>query len=279
MAKKRRKCRFPLGLLTGLALVLLFASWMAYTNLCVGFTRYELNFSALPQEFDGFTIAQVSDVHNSSLAGDSVVRRLRREAPDMIALTGDLVDANHKDIDAALGFVAEIADIAPCVYVTGNHEGWLEKGEYAAMEKELKQMGVAVLRDECMQFERNGAEIAVVGLDDPGFGSQLTAKQIDRLSPEDMFSVLLSHRPEYFEAYVRSGADLILSGHVHGGQFRIPFLGGVIGPYYTWFPLYDDGVFREGEQAMVVSRGVGNSVVPVRFNNQPEIVLISLKSQ
>lgn len=280
MAKRKRHS----GLLTGLmllAIIVGFVAWMAYTNLCIGFTRYELDFAALPEAFDGFTVAQISDWHNADFGGaqDAAIERLKLEAPDLIALTGDLVDANHTDIDAALAFVETIIDIAPCCYITGNHEGWLDDRDYAAMESSLKQLGVTVLHNEAVAFRRDGAEIALVGLDDPGFGSRLSAKQIDSLSPEGVFTVLLSHRPEYFEAYVRSGADLILSGHVHGGQFRLPFVGGVIGPYYTFFPQYDAGLFRDGDSVMVVSRGLGNSVVPVRFNNQPEIVLISLKSQ
>lgn len=278
----KRKCCS--GLLTGLMLLVMiagFVAWMAYTNLCIGFTRYELGYAALPEAFDGFMIAQISDWHNADFGGaqDAAIERLRREQPDIIALTGDLVDANHTDIDAALTFVERIIDIAPCCYITGNHEGWLSDHDYAAMERDLKQLGVTVLRDEAVAFRRDSAEIALVGLDDPGFGAHLSAKQIDSLSPEGVFTVLLSHRPEYFDAYVRSGAELILSGHVHGGQFRLPFVGGVIGPYYTFFPPYDAGLFRDGDSVMVVSRGLGNSVVPVRFNNQPEIVLVQLKAE
>lgn len=261
--------------LAALLLCLAFIIWMVWGNCTVGCTRYVPAFDNLPPAFDGFVIAQVSDFHNAPL-GEDVIRHLKKAQPDLIAITGDLVDANHTDIDMALGFVAQLTQIAPCCYVSGNHEAWLSDTDYARMENALREMGVTVLNDRAVSIEKDGEAIALAGLADPGFGSRLSAEQIDDLSPEGAFTVLLSHRPEAFDAYVRSGADLTLSGHVHGGQFRLPFIGGVIGPYYTFFPQYDAGVFAEGDQVMIVSRGIGNSVVPVRFGNRPEVVLIEL---
>ena len=248
---------------------------MIWGNCTVGCTRYALTFEHLPEAFDGFTIAQVSDFHNASL-GEGVIRHLQKAQPDLIAITGDLVDANHTDIDVSLALVAELTQIAPCYYVSGNHEAWLSETDYARMDNTLREMGVTVLNDRAVPVERDGEVITLTGLADPGFGHRLSAEQMHALSPEGAFTVLLSHRPEAFDDYVRSGADLTLSGHVHGGQFRLLFLGGVIGPYFTFFPQYDAGVFAEGDQVMIVSRGIGNSVVPVRFGNRPEVVLIEL---
>ena len=256
-------------------LCLAFIGWMTWGNCTVGCTRYALAFDELPAVFDGFTIAQVSDFHNSRL-GDAVIRHLEKAQPDMIAITGDLVDANHTDIDVALNLAAQLTQIAPCYYISGNHEAWLSEADYARLENSLCDMGVTVLNDRAVPVEKDGEAIAVTGIADSGFGHSLSAQEIDELSPEGAFTVLLAHRPEKFDDYVCSGADLTLSGHVHGGQFRLPFVGGVIGPYYIFFPEYDAGVFAEGGQRMIVSRGIGNSVVPVRFGNRPEVVLIEL---
>ena len=106
-------------------------------------------------------------------------------------------------------------------------------------------------------------------------GSILT----ELLDEEDGYTILLSHRPELFEVYAENNIDLIFSGHAHGGQFRIPFVGGLIAPNQGLFPKYDAGIYEEGNTTMVVSRGIGNSIVPFRINNRPEIVLVELASQ
>ncbi len=102
-------------------------------------------------------------------------------------------------------------------------------------------------------------------------------KLSELMSDNDKYTLLLSHRPELFEVYVKCGADLVLSGHAHGGQFRLPFVGGLVAPNQGLFPEYDAGLYTEGNTNMVVSRGVGNSILPFRFNNRPEVILIELE--
>ena len=101
-------------------------------------------------------------------------------------------------------------------------------------------------------------------------------KNLAALSQGDGFQLLLSHRPEFMDMYVRYDIDLVLSGHAHGGQFRLPFLGGLYAPSQGFFPKYDAGLFEEENTKMIVSRGIGNSAFPLRFNNRPELVLITL---
>ena len=93
---------------------------------------------------------------------------------------------------------------------------------------------------------------------------------------ESSYIILLSHRPELFESYVSCNIDLVLSGHAHGGQFRLPFIGGLIAPDQGIFPKYDAGLFTNGSTNMIVSRGLGNSIIPIRFNNRPEVIVIEL---
>lgn len=94
----------------------------------------------------------------------------------------------------------------------------------------------------------------------------------------DGFCILISHRPEFFNEYVATGVDLVLSGHTHGGQFRIPFVGGLVAPHQGFFPKYDVGMYTENNTSMIVSRGIGNSIIPIRFNNRPEVIVIKLQA-
>ena len=126
-----------------------------------------------------------------------------------------------------------------------------------------------------------------MGIDDPSFqedylfgdSGSVAQQAIENLQNEsDGYTILLSHRPELFDLYVDTGMDLVFSGHTHGGQFRLPFIGGLVAPNQGFFPKYDAGRFSKGNTTMIVSRGVGNSIIPIRFYNRPEIVVTMLKS-
>lgn len=126
----------------------------------------------------------------------------------------------------------------------------------------------------------------VIGLSDPSFTlkgdmfgevpAMVDTKLRGLIGDKDNYTILLSHRPELFEAYVNCGVDLVLSGHAHGGQFRLPFIGGLVAPNQGLFPKYDAGLYTKGDTNMIVCRGLGNSIIPIRFNNRPEIVLLEL---
>lgn len=175
--------------------------------------------------------------------------------------------------------------IAPCYYVTGNHEA--RASEYDALKTGLIKLGVTVLENEKTELERDGEKITLIGVKDPSFSSDylfhdeeaiMEAQLKALVDKDDGFTLLLSHRPELFEIYVTCNADLVLSGHAHGGQFRLPFIGGLAAPNQGLFPKYDAGLFSEGKTKMLVSRGIGNSIFPFRFNNRPEIILIELQT-
>ena len=133
------------------------------------------------------------------------------------------------------------------------------------------------------QLTKGSETIQIAGLDDPDFTERDTYIQdsmvqtkISNLSLSDEYCILLSHRPELFEEYVSEEVDLVLSGHAHGGQFRVPFIGGIIAPNQGLFPKYDAGKYSKNHTTMIVSRGIGNSIIPVRINNRPEIVIVEL---
>lgn len=247
---------------------------------------YTISSRGLPDAFDGYRIAQVSDLHNAEF-GDGNQRlldMLREAEPDMIAITGDLIDSRKTNIAVALAFAEEAVRIAPCYYVSGNHEARVP--EYRELKAGLEAAGVTVLDDARVEIEISGKSITVIGVNDPSFHADyLTSdaavmdRKLSELPSEDAdFTILLSHRPELFDTYVAHNMDLVLTGHAHGGQFRLPLIGGLLAPNQGLFPKYDDGLYSEGNTNMIVSRGLGNSIIPFRFNNRPEVVLIELKS-
>ncbi len=255
--------------------------WLVVTNIFVEVNTISVSYTNLPDAFDGFKIVQISDFHNAEYANDNaaLIDDVSKVQPDIIAITGDFVDSDKTDIQVALEFAAALSRIAPCYYVTGNHEARLSFHKYKELEDGLLEVGVTVLRNREALIEKEGEQIAIIGLDDPNFGKKVTPQTIDRLNTTGDFSIVLAHRPEYFERYQSSTADLVLAGHAHGGQVRIPLVGGLLAPGQGLFPKYDAGLYQEGDFAMVVSRGIGNSAVPVRVNNQPEIVVIELNKE
>lgn len=238
-------------------------------------TDYILSPDALPAEFDGFVIAQISDYHGDGACRTQLLDAVRRRDPDIIAITGDIADPDY--IDESLTLARALADIAPVYYVTGNHEAKLEEEDFERLISGLSDAGVTVLRDESAVIEYQGASIHVVGVDDPAFR---TGAQLQDLCTADGFTLLLSHRPEYFERYVSVGVQLALTGHAHGGQFRIPGIGrGLYAPGQGLLPNYTQGVHTEERTIMVVSRGIGNTYFPPRLFNPPELVCVTLRCE
>ena len=260
--------------------------WTLWGNTALEVNEIIVSGSHIPPAFSGFRIAQISDLHNAEFGeGNAELLRMLSECdPDIIVITGDLVDSGHTDIDVALAFAGEAARIAPAYYVTGNHEAAIS--QYDILKSGLEMAGVIVLEDEAISLEYNGESITLIGLSDPDatikgdlFGEvpAMVSTRLRNLTEGDSgYTVLLSHRPELFETYVSCGIDLVLSGHAHGGQFRLPFIGGLIAPNQGLFPKYDAGLYTGGDTNMVVSRGIGNSIIPIRFNNRPEIVVVEL---
>ena len=258
---------------------------IVWGNTAIKLNTYTVKSEKTPEALKGYRIAHVSDLHNTKI-GDSnekLLKILEEAEPDIIAITGDIIDSRKTDVDVALHFAKEAVKIAPCYYVSGNHEA--RTSEYDELKSGLVELGVAVLENASVEIEHNGEKILLIGLDDPSFKADylfgdeesVVRSCLSELIPsEDRFTLLLSHRPEMFDTYADFGIDLVLSGHAHGGQFRLPFIGGVVAPNQGFFPEYDAGLYTKGSTNMIVSRGIGNSIIPFRINNRPEIILIEL---
>ena len=281
--KNRSKKTF---LIVSLLVLICLAAWTIWGNTALEVNEYEIVSDRIPEAFAGFRIAQVSDLHNAEFGegNKNLIQLLSQTDPDLIVITGDLIDSRHTDIEIALEFARQAITIAPVYYVSGNHEARV--GEYEDLKMGLAEAGVVLLENQKVQITREWESITIMGIDDPSFqedylfgdAASVTSSALSELQNEsDGYTVLLAHRPELFETYVDSGVNLVFSGHAHGGQFRLPIIGGLVAPNQGFFPKYDAGIFSEGSTTMIVSRGVGNSIIPIRFNNRPEIVVAELK--
>ncbi|MDO5111179.1 MAG: metallophosphoesterase [Clostridia bacterium] len=268
------------------ALLALAGVWLYRGNTAIGTTRFFIEDARIPDAFDGFAIAQLSDLHNTRFGKQQqrLIAKLKDAAPDIIVVTGDLIDSRHTDVDAAMQAMRQAAAIAPVYYVTGNHEARLYHGAYKTLEAQMEEAGVHVLHDAPARLYRGGETIQLIGLDDPAFRAvenpyedmQDELRVLRQLDAQDAYTVLLSHRPELFKTYCEAGVELAFCGHAHGGQWRIPFSGGVFAPNQGFFPRYAAGSFTSGSTTMIVSRGLGRSIVPLRINNPPELVIATL---
>lgn len=274
--RRRFKPRHPLLIATALLLAL--GGYLYWNNHAIQIHIIQIPAHGLPAQLDGLRIAQISDLHNTSFGEDNkhLLSKLSQTKPDLIVITGDLIDSRRTDLPVALTFAAGAVDIAPTYYVTGNHESRVP--EYLPLRQGLLDLGVTVLEDTRVLFEQENAKLSILGINDPTFGTFSTALPALTQNTKG-YTVLLSHRPEKFEAYVQSGVDLVFTGHAHGGQIRIPFLGGLIAPHQGYFPTYDSGLYSKNNTHMIVSRGLGNSLFPFRVNNPPEIVVAVLNAE
>lgn len=277
--KKKRALVAAVCLLLAAAVL---TPYLIYENTVPEVSEYALGGEKLPAGFEGFTIAQVSDFHNSRSRSlrERLLAALEAAAPDVIVLTGDLIDARKTDVDTALSLTEALTALAPVYFVSGNHEA-LAPQAWEILASGLRARGVTLLENDSVTLERGGDTAALQGISDPKFlamaqiaSTEQVAAQLPHKKGE--FRILLAHRPEAFDVYAAAGFDLILTGHAHGGQIRLPFIGGLYAPGQGWFPRYTAGVYRAAGSVMVVSRGIGNSVLPLRINNRPELVIVRL---
>lgn len=283
MQKKRKRMLMICSLI---AIFLGMILWIIWGNTALMVHEITITNTKIPQTFHGYRIVQISDLHNSEFGDDNeiLLEHIKDSKPDMIVLTGDLIDASHTNIDISLSFAKQAVMIAPTYFVSGNHEAAISS--YGTLREGLQDAGVKLLSNDAASIEKDGEAIVLLGVDDPSFQQDFMMEDADIMESiltklpiqQDTYTILLSHRPELMDTYVASGVDLVFSGHAHGGQFRLPLLGGIIAPNQGLFPTYDGGLYTQSSTQMVVSRGIGNSILPLRINNRPEIVAVTLQS-
>ncbi len=267
-------------------LLILCGIYFYFENTTLEVSTYQIATNKIPNEFNNYKIIQISDFHNntSSKLTKKIVEKIKNQKPNIIVITGDLIDSTKTNVDIAIDMIKEIIEIAPIYYVTGNHEA--RTNEYDNLKSQMIELGVKILENEAQEIQLNNSTINILGINDPSFykesdilDSKIVKNNMENIQyNEDNFTILLSHRPEVFKIYVEKNIDLVFTGHAHGGQIRLPFIGGIIAPNQGTFPEYTDGIYREKDTTMVVSRGIGNSIIPFRVNNRPELMIVELKS-
>lgn len=262
------------------------AAFLVWQNNGIVISRYNYINNKLPDSFNGFKILHISDFHNKNFHG-ILSNKIKLVSPDIIVITGDLVDRRKTNLKTATEFVNEIVKIAPVYYVSGNHEQLSEHNK--ELKKELNNLNVINMDNSYRTIYKDGSEIGLSGIADPAIRRYVRTYLYEnnasyiRSSLEGLtqnlktdFNILLSHRPEHFNVYKEFKFDLVFSGHAHGGQIRIPLLGGILAPDQGFFPRYSEGMIKEGSTSIVVSRGLGNSIFPFRIFNRPELVVVTL---
>ena len=270
------------------AVFILFVLWIILDNVTIHTTLTRVTIKDLPGSFDGYRIVQVSDLHNNvyGLNQSYLLAKIREARPDVIVVTGDLIDRNTANVDNAMLFINGAVNIAPVLYVTGNHEAGVGK-PYIDLMLRMNKAGVTCLDNSAVSAVSEEDVITFAGVRDPAFDwSRADAKIVDdeiksALADEGgkHVKILLSHRPELIKTYSENGIDLVLTGHAHGGQVRLPFIGPLYSPSQGLLPKYTSGLYREGNTQMYVSRGIGNGLAPLRFNDGPELAVIVLMKE
>lgn len=275
--KKKDNLKKRLVIYAVVAVILfIFCSWQ---NNTLTVSEHIYTTDKISAELDGYTIVHISDYHNKSFGKGQkrIVEKISSLEPDIIVITGDIVDSRFTNISRAIEFAEETAKITDTYYVTGNHEHRLDDKDFEKLISGLEQAGVRCLFDESIDIEENGGSFVLSGFDDESLVN------IEYNCPKlaaDKLNVVLAHEPQLIEDYSNHGnIDLVLTGHAHGGQFILPFIGAVYAPDQGINPEYTEGMHKMGDTSMIVSRGIGNSALPVRLFNFPEIIKITLKSE
>lgn len=291
-----------LWVLAASACMVLFFIWQ---NSSIVITRMVLEDKKIPGACNGKRILQVSDLHDAAFGKENnrLLRMIKKETPDWIVVTGDVYDRRRPNLKRSCDFLEKACKIAPVFYVTGNHENW--SGLFPEFYEKIKEKGPILLEDraESLFREKDGRELILYGLwdhsvnrqqagniMDPAQGRKENARRMETTlkkmkqqkeqsrSDREPFRILLSHRPEHLETYSALDFDLVFAGHAHGGQIRLPLVGGLYAPSQGWLPAYTSGMHINKETKMIVSRGLGNSQMPLRICNRPEIVVVTLQS-
>ncbi|SHO53601.1 metallophosphoesterase [Anaerocolumna xylanovorans] len=277
------------------ALLLLLLLIEYIRNLKPEITKEIVESERLPKAFDGFRMVILADLHNYSFGKENEVlkRQIDSIKPDIILVAGDmLVRKAPKKYDTAYNLLKALSRKYPVYYGMGNHEQSLdsEKEEYAVLYRDyvsrLKKDGIILLDNESVTLRKKNDNLKISGLsiEKPYYGkSKIPRMPLDYVEnllgkcDRQCYDILIAHNPMYFKNYVAYGSDLILSGHVHGGIIRLPFLGGMLSPQYRFFPKYDAGRFSEKGSTMLISRGLGLHTLKFRIGNRPELMVVTLK--
>jgi len=260
----------------------------------IDITKYTVTSEKIPSAFNGYKILQLSDLHNISYGKNNskLLEKIKEINPDIVVMTGDMINSDTKNFNKFYSLAQNISKDYTTYYIMGNHEMRLSGKDQLNIIKKLNSLNIKVLDNTETSILKSNEAIHIYGLHQPisTYKNSLKNNTETEFSIEDMkrifpivddkcFNILLSHSPFDFEVFSEWGADLVLSGHVHGGLIRLPFIGGILSPERTFFPKYDAGEYLNNNSKMIVSRGLGNGTINLRIFNNPEICVIELNSK
>lgn len=276
---RRKRHLIIIGLLT----VLLFVA--LYNGLVI--KKYTINTSKLDAD-ESVRIVLITDLHNHVYGKNQtkLVSLIKEQNPDIIALAGDIAD-DHVPIAGTELLLDGIKGLAPIYYISGNHEFW--SNDISRIKNTIRKYGVTILENSYEQISIHNSSIIIGGVDDPDI-TKYEKPDLDwegelynafsELENRSEFKILLAHRAELVEIYKKTYFDLVLSGHAHGGQVRIPFLlNGLYAPNQGWFPKYAGGIYKHESLTHIVSRGISYNPRLPRIFNPPEVVVIEVKGE
>lgn len=287
--KKVRRRKIALSIIS--IILVCSIGYLLYGNFYVDIQHFDINTDKLPDSFNNYLIAHIADYHNrgSALVDKQILSSLQEEKPDIIVITGDLIDCEKLDVDKALSFADELCDIAPVYFVAGNHEANVSKFNFTGfcyLINGLKELGVTFLRNDFVKISNEaGDTFNLYGIHDPYFygGYEQVFQRTEILCDEldmniDEFNVLLAHHPETLAVYKKFKIDVVFSGHAHGGQITL-FGTPIVAPDQKLFPPYTEGLYRAGVTKLIVSRGIGYSNFPLRVFCNPHLVYAEFKTK
>lgn len=248
-------------------------------NNVIDTTVLEISSKKLPHSFDGYTIVHISDLHNKNFGHNQnrLINKIKKQSPNIIVITGDLVYKRSDDISNSVEFINEVVKIAPVYFVTGNHENSFKNFDY--IKEVLNNSGVVILQNESIKLYFQDDFITLHGINDCK-KRKVVSNTLSKMNIcKNNYNILLSHRPELIDIYSSYEYDLVFSGHAHGGQIRIPFIGALFSPEQGLFPKYTSGKHQLKNTTEVISRGLGKSIIPIRIFNNPEIVVCKLRCE
>lgn len=262
----------------------LFYGYCLYDTHQLSTSHYTIESKRLPYAFEGFKILHLSDIHGQVFGEnqEKILGKIRTLDPEIIVISGDSLDRQRDKWDTTLLLISEANKIAPVYVSLGNHESIASLK--ASALKSLKKTGAILLNNKSVLIKKENDTIMLSGLNDPKFfwGKFYFNEAIQELANArnpNTFSMLLSHRPELKDLYAELGFDVTFSGHAHGGQVRLPFIGGLASPHQGFFPKLTAGVHPTKDRFLVISRGLGNQYGFARIFNPPELILVTLKKK
>lgn len=239
----------------------------------VAVKQYTMTVPDLPREFEGFTILHLTDLHSKEYGANQkhLLELINQQSFDMVAITGDFVDKRDQSVHPALSLIDGLIS-KPVFFVPGNHE-WSTDFR---IRSALVDHGAKILLNANFKYIKGNSHIWIVGVDDPYSRRDNLNKALSGVDSQP--KVLLAHAPNIFQKAIQADVNLALVGHTHGGQVRLPLIGAIVAPGQGYFPKYDYGQFVANNTNMIINCGLGESVLPIRFYNRPEIVLVKLVS-